>query len=39
MDPLLSDFGSDTSKPACSYNNKGTQRETENNLKKIYMKM
>ena len=30
MNPLLSDFGSNTSKPACaSYNNKGVQRETE----------
>ena len=30
MNPLLSDFGSDKSKPACqSYNNKGVQRVTE----------
>jgi hypothetical protein len=30
MNPLLSDFGTDKSKPACqSYNNKGVQRVTE----------
>ena len=30
MNPLLSDFGSNKSKPACpSYNNKGVQRVTE----------
>ena len=30
MNPLLADFGSDKSKPACqSYNNKGVQRVTE----------